>query len=77
MDQMLGGGTVVEIVYCDTSSDGHPTLSCLMNKTSSLEFKKAQIQSKYLIPCLNNPTLVSVPHPAHVTLCDSRSLHWC
>lgn len=73
MDQILRGGTVVEIACCDTSSDGHPTLSCLVNKTSSLEFKKAQKQSKYLIPCLNNPTVVSVPHPAHVTLCGSRS----
>lgn len=77
MGQILGGGTVGVIACCDTSSDGYPALSCLVYKISFLEFKKAQKQSKYLIPCLNNPTLVSVPHPAHVTLCGSRSLRWC
>lgn len=56
------------IACCDTSSDGHPALSFLVYRTSSLEFKKAQKKSRFLIPCLNNPTVVSVVHPAHATL---------
>lgn len=74
MDQILRGGTVGVVACCNSNSDGHPALSHLMYKSSSLKFKKGQRERQHLVPCLSNIILISTAYPAHVILCGSRSL---